>query len=125
MEMKQYLFDILQRCSFWFASTPSSSPISLWPPVRPVVTANHRNARSIKRNNVRRAVCRTNGLRSDQHNIDELSHKHKTKRTEFHQTNGRIAEIEAIHSEHAQEHGEQQCGVEVIAISKRETNAFI
>lgn len=97
------------------------SPVGLRPSVRPVVASNHRNARSIVGNHVRRTVRRTNGLRGNQHNIDELTDEHEAERAEFHQTDGRIAKVKSVHTEHAEENRQQQSRVEVVSVSSTTT----
>lgn len=96
------------------------SPVQLRPSVRPIITTYHSDAGPIVRDHVGRTVGRSDRLRGNQYHIDQLADKHEAQRAELHQTDGRIAEIEAIHAEHAEKHGQQQSGVEMVPIAVRE-----
>lgn len=78
-------------------------PITLWSTKCTIIAAYHRNARPIIRYNIGRTIGRANHLCRNQNDVNELTQKHESKCTEFEQTDGRIAEIESINSEHSQE----------------------
>ncbi|KAL1420356.1 hypothetical protein MTO96_024192 [Rhipicephalus appendiculatus] len=63
-----------------------------------------------------RPVGRANDLHRDEDNVHQLSEKHEPERAELCESDGRVAQVEAIHAEHAQEHGQQQRRLERVAV---------
>lgn len=78
-------------------------PITLWSTKCIIIAAYHRNARPVIRYNVGRAIGRANHLCRNQNDVNELTQEHESECAEFEQTDGRIAEIESVNSEHSQE----------------------
>lgn len=101
-----------------------ASPIQLRPSVRPIITTYHSNAGPIERYHVRGPIGWSDCLRCNQYHINQLTDKHKAQRAELHQSNRRIAQIEAIHAEHSQKHREQQRGVEMVAVAVKMIEVF-
>jgi len=63
------------------------------------------------------AIRRTHNLQGNEDNVDQLAQEHAAQGAELEETNARIAQVESVHAEHAQEDGEQQSGVQMIAVS--------
>lgn len=77
------------------------------------------NAGAVVGYNVGGSIRRTHNLQGYQHDVNELAQEHAAEGAELEQADARIAEVEAVHAEHAQENGQQQRGVQVVAVPRR------
>lgn len=117
--LELYLKQTLHACMLLCGI--SDLPVRLRPTVRPIITSNYRDAGTVEWNHIRRTVSRSDRLRGNQYHIHQLADKHESERAELHQPDGRIAQIESVHTEHAQKHGQQQRRIKVVAIPMEST----
>lgn len=69
---------------------------------------------SVVVDDVVRAVDGPESLRDDENHVDEIADEHEAARAEFEHANGRVAQVEAIDAEHAQEDAQQNSGLVMV-----------
>ena len=57
-----------------------------------------------------------------QKNIGRPTYEEKSKGGELEETDGRISKVESVHAEHAQKDGEEERGVEAVAVGPGAVN---
>jgi len=95
---------------------PVSVPVLLLPPVGVFCHRNSGQACSKIVDNVMTSVGRAQSLAGYEDDVDKVTDEEKAKGGEFEKSNSRITEVEAVNAEHAQEHGQEESGVKVVAV---------
>ena len=58
------------------------------------------------------------GLCCYEDDVHQVSDEEETQGGEFQKAHGRVTKVESVHTEHAQENREEECGVKVVSIGE-------